>query len=236
LKLALKFRLAVLLVLPLALLTVPMRSLAQDNPTPAVIPANAPSEQHGERMDEPESHSQMEAFRHSDAVKSLAGHLNLSVETTARIMEILNSAILIGLILWFLVRFVPKAFRKRNDTLQKQLVEARLAAAEANERLAVVEERLSKLGIEIDAIREQTERDSVEDEKRVQQSLEAERQRIVASAEQEIDAAGAAAQRDLRKFAAQLAVNRARQEIRISGDDDRALIRAFGEGLNGGRN
>jgi len=233
LKLALRFRLAVLLALPLAFLSVPALSLAQGNPAPAVVPANAPS---GEHMDEPESNAQMEAFRHSDAVKSLARHLNLSVETTARIMEILNSAILIGLILWFLVRFVPKAFRKRNDTLQKQLIEARLAATEANERLAVVEERLSKLGIEIDAIRAQTERDSVEDEKRVQQSLETERQRIVASAEQEIDAAGAAAQRDLRKFAAQLAVNRARQEIRISGDDDRTLIRAFGESLNGGRN
>jgi F-type H+-transporting ATPase subunit b len=178
----------------------------------------------------------MEAFRHSAAVQSLARILHLSTESTARIIEDLNSGILIGAILWFLVRFVPKAFRKRNETLQKQLLDARLAAAEANERLAVVEDRLSKLGIEIDTIREQTERDMVNDEKRIQESLETERQRIIASAEQEIDAAGAAAQRDLKKFAAQLAVNRARQEIRLSPEDDRALIRSFGENLKGERN
>jgi F-type H+-transporting ATPase subunit b len=234
LKLALKSRLVLLLALPLALLlAMPVRAIAQETSTPPPTHASPAS---GEHMDEPETHSEMEAFRHSDSVKALARTLNLSVETTARIIEIINSALIIGSILWFVFRFAPKAFRKRNDTLQKQLIEARVATTEANERLAVVEERLSKLGIEIEAIRAQTERDSAEDEKRVHETLEAERQRIVASAEQEIEAAGAAAQRDLKKFAAQLAVNRARQEIRISLDDDRALIRAFGENLNGGRN
>ena len=227
---ALKSRVAPLFVGLSLLLVLPASARAQQ---PAAQPAAAPQ---GEHMDEPETHAQMEAFRHSAAVQSLARHIGLSTETTARIIEDLNSGILIAAILWFLFRFVPKAFRKRNETLQKQLLDARLAAAEANERLAVVEERLSKLGIEIDAIREQTERDMVNDEKRIQESLETERQRIIASAEQEIDAAGAAAQRDLKKFAAQLAVNRARQEIRLSPEDDRALIRSFGENLKGERN
>ena len=227
---ALKSRVAPLFLALSLLLVLPASARAQQ---PAAQPAAAPQ---GEHMDEPETHAQMEAFRHSAAVQSLARILHLSTETTARIIEDLNSGILIGAILWFLFRFVPKVFRKRNETLQKQLLDARLAAAEANERLAVVEERLSKLGIEIDAIREQTERDMVNDEKRIQESLETERQRIIASAEQEIDAAGAAAQRDLKKFAAQLAVNRARQEIRLSPEDDRALIRSFGENLKGEQN
>jgi F-type H+-transporting ATPase subunit b len=230
LKPALKSRVAPLFLALSLLLVLPASARAQQ---PAAQPAAAPQ---GEHMDEPETHAQMEAFRHSAAVQSLARILHLSTESTARIIEDLNSGILIGAILWFLFRFVPKVFRKRNETLQKQLLDARLAAAEANERLAVVEERLSKLGIEIDAIREQTERDMVNDEKRIQESLETERQRIIASAEQEIDAAGAAAQRDLKKFAAQLAVNRARQEIRLSPEDDRALIRSFGENLKGEQN
>ena len=227
---ALKSRIAPLFLAISLLLVLPASARAQQ---PAAQPAAGPQ---GEHMDEPETNAQMEAFRHSAAVQSLARHIGLSTETTARIIEDLNSAILIAAILWFLVRFVPKAFRKRNETLQKQLLDARLAAAEANERLAVVEERLSKLGIEIDAIREQTERDMANDEKRIQESIETERQRIIASAEQEIDAAGAAAQRDLKKFAAQLAVNRARQEIRLSREDDRALIRSFGEDLKAERN
>jgi len=232
LKSILKTRLApLLLALPLLLpLAVPSR--AQEN-TPR---AHNPNGDAGEHMDEPETEAQLQAFRHSPAVQSLARHIHLSTETTARIIEDLNSALLIGAILWFLFRFIPKLLRKRNETLQKQLLEARLQTAEASERLAIVEERLSKLGVEIEAIREQTERDSANDEKRIQESLEAERQRIVAVAEQEIDAAGAAAQRDLRKFAAQLAVDRARREIRISLEDDRELIRAFGDDLKGERN
>ena len=228
----LKTRLAPLLfALPLLLpLAVPSR--AQEN-TPR---AHNPNGDAGEHMDEPETEAQLQAFRHSPAVQSLARHIHLSTETTARIIEDLNSALLIGAILWFLFRLIPKLLRKRNETLQKQLLEARLQTAEASERLAIVEERLSKLGVEIEAIREQTERDSANDEKRIQESLEAERQRIVAVAEQEIDAAGAAAQRDLRKFAAQLAVDRARREIRISLEDDRELIRAFGDDLKGERN
>lgn len=230
--LSVKSRIAPLfLALPLTLLlSMPARAQASAAQPAAAQPAQ------DEHMDAPETHAQMEAFRHAAPVQSLARHIGLSTETTARIIEDLNSGILIAAILWFLFRFVPKAFRKRNEGLQKRLLDARLAAAEANQRLAVVEERLSKLGVEIEAIREQTERDMANDEKRIQQSLEAERQRIVASAEQEIDAAGAAAQRDLRKFAAQLAVNRVRQEIRIGLEDDRALIRAFGESLNGERN
>ena len=118
---------AALLALPLlALLLVPANSWAQDQPAQApAVSAAAPSSPH---MDEPESNAQMEAFRHSPAVESIARHLHLSTETTARIIEDINSGILIAAILWFLFRTLPKVFRKRNETLQKELLDARLAA------------------------------------------------------------------------------------------------------------
>ncbi len=58
----------------------------------------------------------------------------------------------------------------------------------------------------------------------------------VASTEQEIAAAGAAARRELKKFAADLSVERAVREIHLSAEDDRELIHSFGEGLRGERN
>jgi F-type H+-transporting ATPase subunit b len=185
---------------------------------------------------ESESGINMEAFRHAAPVQAIARYAHISTETAAKIFEDINSGILITIILVVLLRVVPKAFRKRSEILQKQLLDARLATTQANERLSVVEERLSKLGIEIDAIRAQTEQDSVSDEKRIQESLEAERQRIVASAEQEIEAAGAAARRSLKKFAAELAMDRARQGIHLDAEGDRLLIRTFGEKLKGERN
>lgn len=189
-----------------------------------------------EKMDAPETNAEIEAFRHSPTVQALARHAHVSVEFMAKLLEDINSAILIGAILWFLLRTVPKIYRKRSESLQKDLFDARAATAEANERLAVVEERLSKLGIDIEAIREQTAREAAADEKRIHDSLEAEKQRIVASVEQEIEAASATARRDLKKYAAELAVDRAASEIRLTPDDDRALVRSFGKDLNGGRN
>jgi F-type H+-transporting ATPase subunit b len=189
-----------------------------------------------DRMDEPETNKQVEAFRHATAVQKVAQMTHMDTETTARIFEDLNSAILIGLILWFILRFVPKMLRTRSQNLEKQLMEARIATAQANERLSAVEERLSRLGIEIDTIRQQTEREGAEDEKRIREALETERQRIVASAEQEIDAAGATARRDLKKFAAELAVDRALHGIHLSADQDRTLIHDFAKDLKRERN
>jgi len=181
------------------------------------------------KTDKTENDNQLEQFRHSPAVQSLAKHLGLSTELTAKIFEDINSAILIGAVLWGVFLFIPKMYRKRSETLAKDILNARTATADARERLAVVEERLSKLSIEIDAIRQQTERDAVNDEKRIRESLEAEKQRLLASVDQEIEAAGSAVRRDLKKYAASLAIDRATAELHISESDDRELIRAFGQ-------
>jgi transposase len=45
----------------------------------------------------------------------------------------------------FLMKTLPKAFRKRSTEIQKDLVEARTATEEASARLSSVEERLAKL-------------------------------------------------------------------------------------------
>jgi F-type H+-transporting ATPase subunit b len=71
--------------------------------------------------------------------------------------------------------------------------------------------------------------------------MEDEKQKIVASAEQEIAAAGAAAERRLRRFAAELAVDRASSRLHLTEGDDRTLIQEFAASLGsngnqGGRN
>jgi F-type H+-transporting ATPase subunit b len=189
-----------------------------------------------EKIDAPETNKELEAFRHSPAVQALARYAHVSVEFMAKLLEDINSGVLILAILWFLLRTVPKVYRKRSTTLQKQLFDARSATTEANERLTVVEERLSKLGIDIEAIREQTAREASADEKRIHDALEIEKERIVASVEQEIEAAGAMAKRELKKYAAELAVDRAASELRLTLDDDRTLVRSFGKDLRGERN
>jgi F-type H+-transporting ATPase subunit b len=233
----LKIRLATLFAALVLLAGAAPRSFSQEPAAPAA--GNVDS--HYEKMDAPENKSDEEKYLHSATVQAIARVMHVKTETAATIFQDLNAAIIWVAIIWFLVKFLPKAFRKRSETIQKDLVEARSATEEARERLSAVEARLAKLDSEIEAIRKQAEHDSVEDEQRIKASLEEERKRIIESAEQEIEAFGSAAQRDLKRLAADLAVERAMQRIHLGADADRILVQNFAADLastqdKGGKN
>jgi F-type H+-transporting ATPase subunit b len=180
-------------------------------------------------------------FLHSASVRAFAKLFHLSPDAAAMTFWALNAAILFAFVGYFLVTGLPKAFRSRRQQLDRQIVEARTATEKAEERLRTVEERLGRLDSEIAAVREQAERDSANDETRLKQAMEDEKKKIVASAEQEIAAAGAAAERRLRRFAAELAVDRATSRLHLTEGDDRTLIQEFAaslgaNGSQGGRN
>ena len=71
----------------------------------------------------------------------------------------------------------------------------------------------------------------MEDEARIKASIAAERERIVAGATREIAAAASAAQRELKRFVAELAVDRATKKLVLTADDDRALLQEFSHSL-----
>ena len=187
-----------------------------------------------EHMDAPENNAEIEQYRHSSIVQAIARTAHVSTETAAEVFEDLNSAVLIVGILWFLTKMLPKMFRQRAETIRKDLLEARSATEEANRRLAEVEAKLLRLDSEIDAMRQQLETDAEQDEARIKATLEAEKERIINSAEQEIAAVQAGAQRDLKKFAADLAIDQAMHRIHLSAETDKALVREFGSKLSGG--
>lgn len=193
--------------------------------------AAGPNEEH---MDAPENHSGIEQYRHSAVMQAIARRLHVKTETAAEIFEDFNSGILLFTIFFFLAKMLPKMFRNRSAALRRELVGAREATEDANRRLAEVEARLLRLDTEVEAIRRDVEQEAAGDEKRIHALLEAERERIIASAEQEIAAAQAAAQRELKKFAADLAIDQALRRIQLTADADRRLVRDFGKRLGGG--
>jgi F-type H+-transporting ATPase subunit b len=186
-----------------------------------------------QKMDAGASNSEEEGYRHSSTVQAIARVLHVRTEIAARIFEDFNSGLLILVVGFYLVKFLPRAFRARREKIQTGLADARSATEIANQRLSAVEARLAMLDTEIEGIRQQAAHDSEQDEKRIQQSLEAERERIVRSAGQEIDAAQAAAQRELKQFAANLAIDRAMERVQLSEAQDHALIDEFTQSLAG---
>lgn len=214
------------------------QSTSQSNGSGVFVDSKTASSQN---LAKAEQEDEEYVFKHSASVRAFAKIFHLSPDAASMVFWGLNAALLFIFVGYFLVTGLPKAFRSRRQQLERQIVEAQNATEAANDRMRVVEERMSRLDAEIAAVRAQAERDSVQDEARMKQSLEEEKQKIVASAEQEISAAGAAAERRLRQFAAELAVDRATSRLRLSEGDDRTLIQEFAaslgaNGIKGGRN
>jgi F-type H+-transporting ATPase subunit b len=227
------FWIAVLLCLSTAL---GRSALALQAASPAPSPSAEAASDNASEREEGDN-----VYRHSASVRMLAKWLHLDKETAARLFEYLNFAILAGAVVFGLAKYLPKKFRANREEIQHKLTEARTATEEARERLAAIEQRLSRLDEEIAGIAKQAEKDSVEDEARIKASIETERQRITEAVSRDIAAASSAAQRELKRFAAGLAVDRAAQRMALTENEDRALLQEFAQNLshqarNGGKN
>jgi F-type H+-transporting ATPase subunit b len=174
-----------------------------------------------------------DAYRKSPAVTGLGAKFGLDPDQSATAFEVTNFVLLAVLVGWALVKFLPKALRDRNTTIQKHLVDARTATEEARARLSSVEDRLSKLDGEIAAMRAQAEQDSEKEEQRIRASVEDEKKKILASAEQEIAAATMHAQKQLQQHAAELAIEQAARKLVVSAETDRLLVQGFAQRLAG---
>jgi len=174
-----------------------------------------------------EEEDETAAYRHSASVQWLANLLHLDVETTAKIFEYINFAVILLAVGIPLAKMLPAAMRKRSAKLSADLEVAQAKTQDANDRLKAVEEKLAGLDSEIAAIRKQVEEQMREDEARSKALIEEETARIVASAAQEIAVAAAQAQRGLKQFAADLAIDRAVSQLTIDAETDRALFAEF---------
>jgi F-type H+-transporting ATPase subunit b len=174
-----------------------------------------------------------DAYLHSPAVRKLGAMIGLNAEQAATAFTVANFLVLAVLVGWFLLKTLPKTFRDRTSAIQKDLVDARTATEEASARLSGVEDRLSKLDEQIAAMRAQAEKDSALDEQRIKASVEEDKQKVLAAAEQEIVAATALARRQLQQYAAELAIDQAARKLVVTAETDRLLVQDFARRLMG---
>jgi F-type H+-transporting ATPase subunit b len=175
-------------------------------------------------------------FKHSPSVQLLSKLTGLDLENAYRVCVALNFLIVALVIFWLSRKNLPGMFRNRTISIQKAMEDARKASDEANRRLAGIEERLSKLNIEIGEMRDAAEKEAAAEEQRIKAAAEADARRIVEGAEQEIAAAARTARRELTAFAADLAVSLAQKQIQVDAATDHKLIHNFAQQLqsNGG--
>jgi F-type H+-transporting ATPase subunit b len=178
--------------------------------------------------------SDADALKQSPSVKWLAGHLGISVEAAYWVAVVLNFVLIALLLAWLIKKSVPGALRARGESIRKQMQDAQRASEDATRRLKEIEGRLNQLGTEISALQAEAVAQQQGEETRFKQAAAEEKERVLRSAQQEIASAATAARRDLRAYAAELAVNLAEKKIHVDSAADQNLVRDFVDQL--GRN
>ena len=174
-----------------------------------------------------EEKDEMEEFKQSPSVAWISRMLHVSVQTAYWISFVFNFAVIAAVIIWAGRKFLPGIFRDRTAAIQRSMQEAQKASEQARRKLAEIESRLQKLDVEIGMMRDAAEKEGAAEEARIKAAAEEDARKIIAAAEQEIDAAIKAARRQLTGYAADLAVGLAQKQIRVDPATDQALVRSF---------
>ncbi|HEY1211101.1 MAG TPA: ATP synthase F0 subunit B [Terracidiphilus sp.] len=225
------FRMLFVAMFVAAALITPIRISPQSS-APAAQPMTTTATSEAARPEEAKPKEATKAdpndvYLHSPTVQAIARMIHLDVETTARIFEGINFAIIVLAVGFLLFRILPKTLRNRTAKVRTNIESARKMTEDAYARLSAIEAKLSGLDSDIAQIRAQVEVESREDEKRIKSTIKEESARIVAAAEQEMEASAALARRSLRHFAAELAIEQAAKQMEITAETDRALIAEF---------
>jgi F-type H+-transporting ATPase subunit b len=185
------------------------------------------SMQAGEGHPPAEEEEENVQFKYSSTVRFVAAKTGLTKEAVYWIFLIINFVILAAGLAWIVRKVLPNGFAPRTAEIQKGIEDARKASADASARLSEIENRLAKLDTEIAEIRTAAEADFSVEEQRIKAAAEQDAKNVIASAEQEIEAATRTAQRDLKAFVADLAVGLAEKKIKVDEVTDQALVRSF---------
>ncbi len=193
-------------------------------------PADQPKAEQGDKREAAEDDGTAQ-FKQSPSVQWLGKHLGLSAGAMYWLAVVVNFAIIALGIVYFCRLHLPTMFRNRTESIRKAMDEARAASDDAKSRLAAIESRLSHLDSDIATMRTKAEQDGAAEEARIRAAAEDDKQKIIEAAAQEIDVAAKSARRELAAYAADLAVNMARQRIQVDVPADQALVKGFATSL-----
>lgn len=130
---------------------------------------------------------------------------------------------------YLMAKGLPPLFASRTKAILKDMVESKQIHQDADRRAADVERRLAAIDGEIAALKHESQQETDEEADRLAKHTAAEIARIQAQAEREISDAGKTAQKELRRYAAGLAVDLAARKIssRMTPAAQERLVRGF---------
>ena len=139
-----------------------------------------------------------------------------------------NLAVFVAVMVYILTRKAKlgEVFQSRRESIKLELARAQQERDAALAKLKEVEERLARLDTEVATIKERSVREAAEERERISQSTETEITKMSEQALREIESAGKAAKKELRRYAAEQSVHLAEEIVRreMRPEDDARLI------------
>jgi F-type H+-transporting ATPase subunit b len=127
-----------------------------------------------------------------------------------------NFAILAAGIGYLMVKQVGPFFAERSQEIRKGIEDSQKLRAEADARAAGMEAKLRSLSADVETMRKALLAEEAQEDARIRQATEGELAKIEDNTDRDIAAALKAAQVELRRYSAQLAVDLARARVRES--------------------
>jgi len=140
-----------------------------------------------------------------------------------------NFLLLAGGVGYLLVKLLPPMFAARSQAILKDMAESEKTRQDAEARAAEVDLRLAGLEAELGRLRADSQRETQAETERLASHTAAEIAKIQAQSVQEIGAARKAARADLKRYAAELAIDLAEKKIRgrMTPAAEDGLVRGF---------
>ncbi len=125
-----------------------------------------------------------------------------------------NFAILAAGIGYLMVKQVGPFFAARSQEIRKGIEEAQKLRAQADARAAAMDAKLASLSADVETMRKASHEEAAKEDARIRQETERELAKLQANTDHEITSALKAAQAELKRYSAQLAVDLAGARVR----------------------
>jgi F-type H+-transporting ATPase subunit b len=140
-----------------------------------------------------------------------------------------NFTILAVLLGYGMAKGLPPLFKSRTKEIQQGISEAQQMKLDAERRSAEMDARLSALGADIEKFRTQSAAEMQQEGERISRETAAQIKKIEQQAAVELESVGKTARRQLKEYAAELAMGLAEERLRarIDGATESALVDDF---------
>lgn len=151
--------------------------------------------------------------------------------------KVINLTVFLVAVFLLVRKPFTQSMNDRRESIKSELNRAKAEKEVAEAKLRELQGRLSRLEDEIAEIRANTEKEAQAEYSRLTKQTQEETERLRLVANREIEGATKAAQMELKKFAAEKAVEMAESLIRkeLNPEDSARLVNDFAKGLGGVR-